>query len=400
MSAVKQWLTSKETNSWVLYIKRLSANDTGASGAHQVGIYIPKDNMVDLFPSINRTGEKNPDHYLTAITSSHDFPERQVRAIYYNNKFFDGTRNEMRVTQWGGRHSPLQDHENTGALCVLAFHKEHNHDSDLVDIWVCRNPDEEEELEELLGEVLPGQSIFSPAKQILSGLVTRYDWKSVDYPIPEAWHDRFPSGAELIEYLSKMITFNEENPDNALMQRREAEYSLFRRVEEIHVLDLIKTGFSSVDEFISLANSVSNRRKSRSGKSLELHLEHIFLENSLSSFDTQAVTENNKKPDFLFPSGESYHDANYPVEKLRMLAVKTTCKDRWRQVLNEADRIQMVYLFTLQEGVSKNQFKEMTDSNVKLVVPLSLHKSFHKDFRDELISLESFIESTKEVYID
>ncbi|PIB17784.1 EcoRII N-terminal effector-binding domain-containing protein, partial [Vibrio rotiferianus] len=93
---------SKETNSWVLYIKRLSANDTGASGAHQVGIYIPKDNMVDLFPSINRTGEKNPDHYLTAITSSHDFPERQVRAIYYNNKFFDGTRNEMRVTQWGG----------------------------------------------------------------------------------------------------------------------------------------------------------------------------------------------------------------------------------------------------------------------------------------------------------
>ncbi|PIB17785.1 type II restriction endonuclease [Vibrio rotiferianus] len=197
-----------------------------------------------------------------------------------------------------------------------------------------------------------------------------------------------------------MITFNEENPDNALMQRREAEYSLFRRVEEIHVLDLIKTGFSSVDEFISLANSVSNRRKSRSGKSLELHLEHIFLENSLSSFDTQAVTENNKKPDFLFPSGESYHDANYPVEKLRMLAVKTTCKDRWRQVLNEADRIQMVYLFTLQEGVSKNQFKEMTDSNVKLVVPLSLHKSFHKDFRDELISLESFIESTKEVYID
>ncbi|EEX91590.1 hypothetical protein VIOR3934_15706 [Vibrio orientalis CIP 102891 = ATCC 33934] len=400
MSSLKQWLTSKDTDSWTFYIKRLSANDTGASGGHQAGIYIPKDNMVELFPSINHTREKNPDHHLTAITSSHNFPTKQVRAIYYNNKFFDGTRNEMRVTQWGGRLSPLQDHENTGALCVLAFHKSQTGYCDLVDVWVCRSIDEEDELEELTGEVLPGQSIFSPAKQILSGLVVRYDWKSIDYPIPMKWHESFPSGAELIKYLSQVITFNEENPDNALMQRREAEYSLFRRVEEIHVLDLIKNGFSSVDEFISLANSVSNRRKSRSGKSLELHLEHIFLENALSSFETQAVTENKKKPDFLFPSGESYHDENYPNEKLRMLAVKTTCKDRWRQVLNEADRIQVVYLFTLQEGVSKNQFKEMTDSNVKLVVPLSLHKSFHKDFRGELISLESFIESTKALYID
>lgn len=42
-----------------------------------------------------------------------------------------------------------------------------------------------------------------------------------------------------------------------------------------------------------------------------------------------------------------------------MLAVKTTCKDRWRQILNEADKIHQVHLFTLQEGVSLAQYREM-----------------------------------------
>ncbi|WP_253195779.1 type II restriction endonuclease, partial [Klebsiella pneumoniae] len=53
-----------------------------------------------------------------------------------------------------------------------------------------------------------------------------------------------------------------------LLDRRRVEYDIFLLVEELHVLDIIRKGFGSVDEFIALANSVSNRRKSRAGKSL------------------------------------------------------------------------------------------------------------------------------------
>jgi hypothetical protein len=56
-----------------------------------------------------------------------------------------------------------------------------------------------------------------------------------------------------------------------------------------------------------------------------------------------------------------------------MLAAKTTCKDRWRQILNEADRIPAKHLLTLQEGVSEGQFREMNDAGVRLVVPRALH---------------------------
>ncbi|WP_435658893.1 type II restriction endonuclease [Escherichia coli] len=41
-----------------------------------------------------------------------------------------------------------------------------------------------------------------------------------------------------------------------------------------------------MDEFIALANSVSNRRKSRAGKSLELHLEHLGVSLDIENYCT------------------------------------------------------------------------------------------------------------------
>lgn len=80
-----------------------------------------------------------------------------------------------------------------------------------------------------------------------------------------------------------------------------------------------------------------------------------------------------------------------------MLAVKTTCKDRWRQVLNEANRVEGIHLFTLQEGVSPNQFSEMEDAEVKLVVPKSLHTKYPEEVRGKLMTLNDFIVETKSI---
>ena len=72
-------------------------------------------------------------------------------------------------------------------------------------------------------------------------------------------------------------------------------------------------------------------RKSRAGKSLEHHLADIFTHNQLL-FEEQVITEENKKPDFVFPNGKCYHNITFPGELLTVLGAKTTCKDRWRQV--------------------------------------------------------------------
>lgn len=138
------------------------------------------------------------------------------------------------------------------------------------------------------------------------------------------------------------------------------------------------------------ANSVLNRRKSRAGKSLEHHLSAIFTANKLV-FEEQAVTENNKRPDFLFPNGECYHNFEFPADDLTVLGAKTTCKDRWRQVINEADRVDIKYLCTLQPAISRAQLKEMSDNRVRLVVPHAIIESYPKEFQADICDIRSFI---------
>jgi EcoRII C terminal len=60
-------------------------------------------------------------------------------------------------------------------------------------------------------------------------------------------------------------------------------------------------------------------------------------------------------------------------------------------VINEANRIPVKHLLTLQEGVSEGQFREMREAGVMLVVPTSLHSSYPDAVKPHLISLESFI---------
>lgn len=130
------------------------------------------------------------------------------------------------------------------------------------------------------------------------------------------------------------------------------------------------------------------------GNSLELHVREIFIEEGLHSmqdFQHKPFTEGDKRPDFLFPSQAAYEDPNFPASRLKMLAAKTTCKDRWRQIIREADRIPKKHLLTLQEGVSEGQFREMTGAGVQLVVPAGLHKAFPNSVRPHLMSFESFI---------
>lgn len=74
-----------------------------------------------------------------------------------------------------------------------------------------------------------------------------------------------------------------------------------------------------------------------------------------------------------------------------MLAAKTTARDRWRQVVNEADRIPVKHLLTLQEGVSENQHAEMAAAKVQLVIPTSLIAAFPESIRPRLMTLDQFI---------
>lgn len=191
-----------------------------------------------------------------------------------------------------------------------------------------------------------------------------------------------------------------DGPDAALLAWMQQEEKLFRRLERHIVSDRLMAGFSDsdgadVDGFIKFSLSVQNRRKSRAGYAFENHLEEVFKTCHIT-YDSQAVTENKSKPDFLFPGSTEYHNSAFPESRLTMLGVKSTCKDRWRQVLSEAARIPNKHLITLEPGISENQTNEMAANKLQLVLPRGLHETYRDNQQQWLMDLDSFIGLVKE----
>ena len=207
----------------------------------------------------------------------------------------------------------------------------------------------------------------------------------------------FPTTKEFSEFSRSTISGADPvgDPDGTLVLWYDREETLFMNMEKIIIQERLRKGFTDgenvdVDGFIAFSLSVNNRRKSRAGLSFENNLEAIFRANNIRYSHTP-VTENRSKPDFIFPSIEMYRDESYPAEKLTMLGAKTTAKDRWRQVLEEADRIEKKHLITLEAAISEYQTDEMISRNLQLVVPQSIQSTFTVKQQSWLFSVRDFL---------
>lgn len=404
-SELAEWFDEVSGPDWLWYVKYLSANDTYAkANVHQGGPYVAKELLRVVFPHLWARAEReaNPDLFFDAVVDSHGAYSTNLRLVWYNSKRLGQSngRDEARLTRWGATDAPVVASEFTGSLVIFAYHRIGARDADGLRVWIARDLAEHDRIVDRIGPVEPGVGlVLTSTGFLLSGSVI-----SVDRPcaltaatMPNAWMQQFPSGDEIVARVIESLPNSRTLAvDDRLMRRRECEYEMFRSVESHHVLPRLQRPFDSVETFLEYAHAVTNRRKSRSGRSLELQLAGIFREEGLS-FSHGAHTEGNRKPDFIFPSIESYRDDKRPDDQFRMLAAKTTVKDRWRQILSEAKRVRPKHLLTLQEGVSEEQFREMTEEGVKLVVPNTLRKSYPATLRERLLTLDRFIVETREI---
>lgn len=124
---------------------------------------------------------------------------------------------------------------------------------------------------------------------------------------------------------------------------------------------------------------------------MQNHLAELFTRHGLR-FTPQARTEASNKQDFIFPGEREYHDATFNAALLVMLGVKSTSKDRRRQVLTEADRIPQKHLCTLEAGISAKQTDEMQRQELTLVVPVGLHATYTAAQLTTMLSVGDFVE--------
>jgi len=368
------------------FCKFISANDAGKTGGHQEGFYIPKNSIPLMFEEPGIKGQ-NKDKFVT-IKWQDDF-ETQSRFIYYGQ----GTRNEYRLTRFGKGFPYLTD-DNVGDLLVLC-----QIEGDYYEGFVLQN---DEDIDEFF-------AAFNISATKTNALINKSNFVSDELKLLSCFKKYlssvktdFPASADLAYNArncfinSYNITDNaiKNNPDENILNWIDAEFQLFKVFENDRYRERIEEPFKSVEELVNCANTILNRRKSRAGRSLEHHLAEVFNKFSLK-YESQVITEENKKPDFIFPDSISYHSKSFCSEKLIFLASKTTCKDRWRQILNEADRIKEKHLFTLQQGISSNQLKEMYKYNVKLVVPKPFIASFPSEYKNKILTLREFVELVK-----
>ena len=368
------------------FCRFITGNDAGTTGSHQAGFYIPKNAAPLLFGEKCHKGE-NREKWVT-IKWQNDL-ETASRFIYYGQ----GTRNEYRITRFGKGFEFLQD-RYVGSLIIIA-----EIDVDYYQAFVLES---EDDIESFL-------SYFNlsteQTNQIIDLSQARNEGDMLRLAIMERIKDLqdFPMTYEMgkmaQDIYNRLNNVTPEQirktPDKILMSWYSAEWELFRSLEEKVYKPIYTQPFDDCQSLIDFSNKILNRRKSRAGKSLEHHLSAIFDAEELI-FEEQAVTEEKKKPDFLFPNSECYHNWEFPAEDLTVLGAKTTCKDRWRQVTTEADRVDEKYLFTLQPGISRNQLKEMASEKVLLVVPESHIKTFPEEYQSSLSTLGSFINLVKE----
>ena len=375
-SAIRSVQQSKAA--WCRFI---TGNDTGSTGSHQAGFYIPKCASALLFDEPGRKGENKEK---TVLIKWQDEFTTESCMKYYGQ----GTRNEYRITRFGRGFPFLQD-DNVGDLLIIAKNTDEDYvgyvlssDEDIDEFFAYFNlsPDETNQLIDVAGIVKPDDKIAQLLEEFVSRFTNFPETRQMALGARNCYNRAYSISDATLR----------NDPDSILLSWVDTEYRLFKYMEEKVYASVISKPFGSIDAFVQVANEVLNRRKSRAGKSLEHHLADIFTKNELV-FEEQAITEDNKKPDFLFPNAEYYHNIHFPADDLVVLGAKTTCKDRWRQVLTEADRVDVKFLFTLQQGISKNQLKEMHDSRLTLVVPNKYIDSFPREYQSEIRDLSGFI---------
>lgn len=122
--------------------------------------------------------------------------------------------------------------------------------------------------------------------------------------------------------------------------------------------------FADMDK---LFMSIFQSRKSRAGKAFEYIIKELLTR--LSYPFSEQVDIDGAKPDFVMPSESFFKEK--PLDSI-IFTAKRTLRERWRQVVTEANKGYGYFLATLDAKVTKSQIEQAAKHKVFLVVPKSI----------------------------
>ncbi len=363
-------------------VKFITPNETGATGSHQCGYLLPKP----VWKSFTRMPPDEGSLTKEPVRIRWNGGLETSSCItWYGAK----TRREYRLTRFG-KAFPYLDPERVGDLVVFV----RTADAKFEAFVITGDEETDQVLAALDIEIGRFWGIYTggiPAllsdEQVQDCLTRRFE--------AFAGHFRdFPDTTRFsMEAVESLQSCNpaalKAGPDESLMSLIRTEYDLFRHVERKLSTSMVASGFASVDDFLKTASSIMNRRKSRAGRSLENHFSWVLRQNRIPH-EVRPPIEG--RPDVVIPDARTYdlHDSGRPP--VWILGVKSTCKDRWRQVLQEAPKVKTRFLVTVQPTISSAQIADMTKHDVRLVVPREVRRNYSRSDLGSVLTVQEFIE--------
>lgn len=312
--------------------------------------------------------------------------------------WYGAKNHEYRLTRFG-KDFPFLNEDVVGDLLVLIAR---SRDEFLA--YVLDYDEDIEEMQSALGvEAFESWGVYREGAAQNLETTTESEDECIDRQIRafSSTLSGFPSGEVFSETARRILRecigkFTQLPSDELLVQSNQTEYRIFQSVERRVCQNQVSGRlFKDIDDFIHTAASIMNRRKARAGRSFDNHVEYLLTQAGIPHKMRRSLGTDGR-PDIVIPNEEAYFDPAWPEQKLFIVGLKTTCKDRWRQVLNEGLRVRAKYIFTLQQGISGAQLQEMHAAGVSLVVPHPLHRSFPKGSAISLLSVETFIQNVRD----
>lgn len=414
-----------------VYLKKLSLNDwqwTENPSAHQGGVYIPhEDRDGGFFPALSLKERAGSGAPIFEIWFDLHWPQAEItktaRLVHYTSKGQETHLTNVVKEPFRGvspasflliarrrlRTGELQFTAfvaDSGGLGVGYLHDLFRFDSDFIS-----------------GCFLPEAAARDSADRALSYVEQAIRaWREGSLVEFAAIHAAIPSTSRMAELaqaeymnansLSLLDPFSLAAPGDAVMRiSRDIEYRLFKDFElRARSVELVRIVFgvnstattvegairSLITEFPRIDKvllSAAQQRKSRAGKSFELHIERLLKDGGIP-YEAQVVIESKKRPDFVLPDFLLYSDPARTRMEALVLSAKTTLRERWKQVHSEIRNCDL-YLATVDENVASSVISEMAEAGIFLVVPESLKTSDAAVYRRQsnVISFGEFFET-------
>ncbi len=202
----------------------------------------------------------------------------------------------------------------------------------------------------------------------------------------------FPDTRTMARLAGKRLgVWDGTDPDTRLIDLLDVETRLFHALENAQALPRFRDDCATTDDYLTLAKSLLQRRRSRRGYSFEHHLATV-LEGSGLRFETQVETEPSSRVDFLFPDLATYVAGGSGLDaRVVHMNAKSTSRERWKQVLHEAARLERRHLGTLDPSLSPGTVRAATEAGVTIVLPRSVRDLYDENTRQGLWTVADFV---------